>query len=247
MSGTGWSLVEVASKVLENNEREAVLGDLAEAGESPWRGVLEICGLAVRRQAGLWRDRQPWLAAFGFALPSAYLLMYVSVSVSCTYQRLIHHKDSAGWPTGHEGFLLLLCHVFLLITWSWTGGYVVAWVSRRTLWMSAALSLLPCMVCVARFPFESLPKLCLFLFLVPAALGVREGLRHARIALGSASILAAATTALMILAWCSKALWILNWALIWPVLYLVATALSSQEGRSSSLRRMNRAGWTGAS
>jgi hypothetical protein len=103
------------------------------------------------------------------------------------------------------------------------------------------------MVCVARFPFESLPKLCLFLFLVPAALGVREGLRHARIALGSASILAAATTALMILAWCSKALWILNWALIWPVLYLVATALGSQEGRSSSLRRMNRAGWTGAS
>jgi hypothetical protein len=67
--------------------------------------------------------------------------MHVSVSVTCTYQRLVNHKVYAGnWPTGHEGFPLLLCHIFLLIAWSWSAGYIVGSVSRRTLWASAALS-----------------------------------------------------------------------------------------------------------
>jgi len=45
-----------------------------------------------------------------------------------------------------------------------------------------------------------------------------------RIKLGLAFVLAATVTLLMISAWNSNALWILNWALVWPAWYLVATA-----------------------
>jgi hypothetical protein len=70
----------------------------------------------------------------------------------------------------------------------------------------------------------SLLKLCLLLFLLPAVWGVREGARGMRIKLGLAFVLAATVTVLMISAWNSNALWILNWALGWPAWYLVATA-----------------------
>ena len=234
MNGIGWPLVEHSSKLLERDEREAVLGDLLESNESAWQGLLDVFGLVLRREAGLWKDPRPWLAGFGVALPSAFLLMGVSLSVSCTYQRLINHKVyDCWWPTGHEGFPLLLCHILLLITWSWAGGYVVGSVSRRTLWVSAALSLLPFVICP--FPLEALSRLCLFLFLLPAILGVRQGMRNARISLRSASLLALTITVLMISAWSSKALWIFNWALILPAWYLVATIWrSGQEGRTGS-------------
>jgi hypothetical protein len=237
MNGIDWPLLEFASKLLERNEREVVLGDLLETNESAWQGLLDVFGLVLRRQAALWRDPRPWLAGFGVALPSGFLLMGVSLSVSCTYQRLINHKVyDAWWPTGHEGFSLLLSHIFLLIAWSWAGGYVAGSVSRRTFWVSATLSLFPFVICFGIFRLESVFKLYLFLFLLPAILGVRQGLRNARISLRSASLLALTITAVMISAWSSKALWSLNWALIWPAWYLVATAWrSDQGGRTGSL------------
>jgi hypothetical protein len=236
MNGIGWPLVELSSKLLERDEREAVLGDLLEAKESAWQGLLDVSGLVLRREAGFWKALRPWLAGFGVALPNSFLLMGVSLSVSCTYQRLINHKVyDVWWPTGHEGFSLLLCHTFLLIAWSWAGGYVVGSVSRRTLWVSAALSLLPSVICLGTFRLENLSRLCLFLFLLPAILGVRQGMRNARISVRSASLLALTITVLMISAWSSKALWIFNWALIWPAWYLAAAAWrSGQEGRTGS-------------
>jgi hypothetical protein len=225
MTSVGWSFVEAAARLLARDEREAVLGDVVEAGENAWRALLGVLGLAFRQQALRWRGWQPWLAAFGLALPGSLLLMGVSVSVSCTYQRLLGSKIFDGCsPTSHEGFLLLLCHVFLLITWSWTSGFVLASVSRQTLWVSAALSAFPCLFCLARFRVESLSRLCLLLFLLPAIWGVRQGLRMPRIKLSSAIVLAVAVTVLMILAWTDKGLWTLNWTLIWPAWYMVATA-----------------------
>jgi hypothetical protein len=232
MNGIAWQLVRLVSKLLDRDERDAVLGDLLETNESAWRGFLDVFGLVFRRQAGLWKDPRPWLAGFVVALPGSYLLMIVSVSVSCTYQRLVYHKVyGAHWPTGHEGFPLLLCHIFLLIAWSWSGGYMVGSVSRRTFWVSAALSAFASVFCLGKYPSESLSMDCLFLFLLPAVFGVRQGLRNARISLRAASLLALTMTVLMISAWSNKALWILNWALILPPWYLVATAWRS-EGRT---------------
>jgi hypothetical protein len=229
MNATVWPLVELTSRLLDHEEREVVLGDLLETNEKAWRGLLDVFGLVFRRQAGLWRDPRPWLAAV-IALPSSYLLMIDSVSVTCTYQRLVNHMVYAGrWPTGHEGFPLLLCHISLVIAWSWSGGYMVGSASRRTLWVSAALSALPslCFLCI---PFS---RLLLFLFLPPAILGVRRGWQGSRISFRAASVLALTMTVLMISAWSNDALWILNWALLSPAWYLVAAAWQSgQKGRT---------------
>jgi len=218
MTSIGWSLVDVASQLLKREEREVVRGDLAEAGEGAWQGLLDVVGLVVRREADVWRSWQPWLAAFGLALPSSFLLMGVSVSISSTYQHLMVSKLS------QANGLLLICHVLLLIGWAWTGGFVVGSVSRRTLWVSIAATCSPCLFCLSRFRIESLSRLCLFLFLVPAIWGVRQGLRVTRIKLGPAIALAAIVTVLMIFAWSNKGLWVLNWALLWPTWYMVVTA-----------------------
>jgi hypothetical protein len=226
MVSLGWSLAEIATHLLERDEREAVLGDLSEADESAWHGLLDVLGLVIRRQLLLWKSWRPWLSAFGLTLPGSFLLMGASVSVSSTYQRIqgLMGPRFLDVPslTMQDG-LLLLCQVFLLIAWSWAGGFVVGSMSRRTLWASTILCCSPCLFCLARFRIESLSRLCLLLFLLPAILGVRQGVRIMRIKMGSAIVLAVAVTVLMIPTW-SRGLWIFNCALMWPAWYIVAAA-----------------------
>ena len=152
MTGLGWSLVEVAAQLLECNEREVVLGDLVEAGRSTWQGLPDVIGLVIRRQVILWKNWRPWLAAFGLALPSSFLLMGFSLSVSQAYQRFIDPAifKMTGLTLG-AGFWLLLCNICLLVGWAWTGGFVVGSVSRRTVWVSVAL-FLPVFVLFGQVP-----------------------------------------------------------------------------------------------
>jgi hypothetical protein len=232
MTHNAWPLVELAARPLSQDERDAVLGDSLEAGDSPWQALCGVLGFVVRRQGLLWKSWRPWLAVFGVALPSSFLLTGVSLSVTCTYERLMGFNmghwaspGSAGVPTGHEGVLLLLCHIFLLISWSWTSGFALGSLSPRTLWWNAApCSLLAVDSIVCSPPMGALLKLSLFLFLLPAILGVRHGVRAVRLNLGPAFLLAVTITVLMISAWTNSALWIFNWLLICPAWFLVATA-----------------------
>jgi hypothetical protein len=217
MSRTESRLVGFVSHLLEPNEREVVLGDLEEGGENARQSLVAILGLVIRREAALWRNWRPWLAAFGLALPFSFLLMGFSLSVSRAYQQY------AGVHVG-PGFALLLCNVLLLAGWAWTGGFVVGAISRRTLWVSAALSFAPCLFCLERFRVESLSRLCLLLFLPAALWGARRGLQLVYIKRSSAIALAVGVTALTIPLWSSSGLWLPNWALSWPAWYLVATA-----------------------
>jgi hypothetical protein len=207
MTEISWSFVEVAARLLEGDEREAVLGDLREADESGLRGVLDVFGLAVRRQLTLWKDWRPWLASFGMALPGSLLLMGYSISV--------------------------------LIAWSWTGGFVMGSISRRTVRVSAVLSFVPCVFCLARFRVESLSRFCLLLFLLPAVWGVYRGLQIAQIRLRPALILAASITLLTLPTWMSKGSWIPNWALSWPAWYLVAMAWRGEAMKERQRWRTN--------
>jgi hypothetical protein len=220
MTGVGWSLLGIAAKLLQRDDREAVLGDLAEAGEGAWLGLFDVLSLVMRRQATLWKSWRPWLAAFGLTVPSSFLLMAASVSVSQTLLRL------TGLTTLHD-LVYLLSQVFLLLACSWAGGLVAASVSRQTLWVSAALCALPCLFCLARFRIESLSRFSLLLFLLPAILGVRRGLGIAQIKLSFAIMLALAITLLMVPMLSGGGSWILNWALVWPAWYLVAAARES--------------------
>jgi hypothetical protein len=225
MTRAAWSLVETAAQLLERDEREVVLGDLLEAGESAWRGLTGVAGLVVRRQAGLWRSWRPWVAAFGLALPGSLLLMGSSLSVSWKVQRLM----GTSGVIEDAGFLAILCNALLLIGWAWTSGFVVGSLSQRTVWVSFAACCSPCLFCLARFRETSLSRVCLLLFLVPAIWGVWQGLRSTRIKLGFAVVLAVAITALMIPTWHGRWAWIFNWVLIWPAWYIVATAQRTSE------------------
>ena len=225
MTSIQWPLVEVAARLLERGEREVVLGDLLETGEGTWRGLLDVLGLVIRRQLLHWKNWRPWLAMFGLALPSSLLLMGVSVSVSSVYVHLIDRRILIGSPqTIDEDFLPLLCSGLVLIGCSWSCGFVVGSLSRRTLWVSIASSCFACLFCLVRFREPSLSRLCLFLFLLPAIWGVRQALRLIRINLALAIFLAIAITTLMILPSNSRGLWTLNWSLVWPALYILATA-----------------------
>ena len=173
MASFHWSLVELTSRLLDGDEREAVLGDLMEARVSPWEGWSGVIGLITRRQAMLWKSWRPWLAGFGVALPCSFLLMSVSLSVSWSYMRLLCPEllRSAALTRG-SAIAVLLWQAFLLIAWAWTGGFVVGSTSKRTLWVSALLYYSPCLFCLSRFRVESLSRYCLLLFLLPAIWGV---------------------------------------------------------------------------
>ena len=113
------SLLELMSRRLEPDEREAVLGDLSEDGASDCRSLIEITCLVVRRHAALWQDWRPWLAALAVALPGTFLLMGVSFSISCAFQMLMGGPQprTACAPTAHEDPLLLSCQFALLLLW----------------------------------------------------------------------------------------------------------------------------------
>jgi hypothetical protein len=231
MISFGWSLVETTAQLLEGEQREAVLGDLVEAGESAWQGLLGILSLIFRLQASFWKSWRPWLAAFGVSLPASFLLMGVSLSVSQGYQRLISPTSASG-----SALLALTCQVLLLLGWAWSAGYVVGSVSRKTLWMSAALCCSPCLFCLERFRVFTLSRFCLLIFLLPAIWGVRHGLRRIRIQLSGTIVFALTLTLLMIATWngegrpwWSPRSWILEATLIWPAWYIVATARAQTE------------------
>ncbi|RSL17806.1 hypothetical protein EDE15_3355 [Edaphobacter aggregans] len=202
-----WRVVEGAAGLLGCEDREAVLGDLVEAGEGAWRGLLDVLGLVVRRQTELWRSWRPWVAALGVALPFSFLLMGFSVSVSLGYRQV----------TLHGGWLGLAGRAVLLVVLAWASGFVVGSVSRRTLWVSVVATLSPCLFCLARFRIASLSRGCLLLFVLPAVLGVWWGLRGRTVGAGVGLMLALGVSMGMGL-WGG---WWGNWFLVWPVWYLV--------------------------
>jgi hypothetical protein len=225
MTALGWSVVDVVAQLLERDEREAVCGDLAEAGESSGQALMDVLGLVVRRHMLHWKSWRPWLAAFGLALPGTLLLLGLSFSISQAYQRMLDPVifETTGFRLA-PGLSLLLCQVALLVGWSWTCGFVMGSVSRRTVWVSVALSCIPCLFCLSRFHIESMSRFCVLLFLPPAIWGVSRGLQIAPIRRGSAIALAVGITVLTIPTWSSTGPWIPNWALSWPAWYMVATA-----------------------
>lgn len=209
--------VELLSRGLSPEDRETALGDLDEAGESGGQALRSIAGLVMRRQLLVWRNWRPWIAAFGLAMPASFLLMGFSVSIAQTYQSLIGGIMS-------PGLAILLCDIGLLAAWSAAGGFALGTISRRTTWISAAFSLLPCAFCLARFRIDCLSRLCLLLFLPPAIAGLCLGLRAYRIRFGASLAVAIVTTVLTIPHWNRPGAWLPNWMLSWPAWYLVAIA-----------------------
>ncbi len=212
------SLVEMAAGFLGADEREVVLGDLAESGADVWSGLRSVLGFVVRQQLELWRSWRPWVAS-GVSLPGSLLLLGVSFALS-EDARNLRRSGSIHWT--------ILCEVLLMLAWAWTSGFMVGSLSRRTRWISIALCAIPCLSCVLRFQDTSLPRFCVLMFLAPGVVGAIQGIRCVRLQLRNAVVLATAITGLMSV-WSGMSAW--NWPLLLPTLFLVAMGEGSEESR----------------
>lgn len=223
MMGLGWRLVNLASHMLEPRDRESACGDIAESGEPAGRALLEILGLVVRRQAALWRDWRPWLAAIGVAGVVATFLIPIGLGLDAdidlqvrTYWNLGVHYGSGASP-GFDIFHMI-CVAAALVLWTWASGFVLGALSGRTIWVTGAVFYFIGHIwrSLRWFLFGApvIPKgyftwsvLHIFLpldipavfFLVLLVWGARRGLRKHTLSLAPALMLAAAIVILAVL------------------------------------------------
>jgi len=127
--------VEILARLLEPDERAAVLGDLAESHDRGMKAFREVAGLVLRRQLALWKDWLALLAMVGVICP---MLLRVAAGVVSplllnvrTYLR-VGSPYSSGLTCGEEVSLFLTGAISLLF-WSWTSGFVLACLSRKIL------------------------------------------------------------------------------------------------------------------
>jgi hypothetical protein len=219
MTRIGWTLADLATQLLEPHERDVVRGDLAECGASGWRTLREVLGLVLRRQAALWTEWGPWTAVIAIVLPIGLILSHATrwwadahALDVLIYWRLwnFEYLDFPGWRRNIE-LLTWWATVsgIALAGWSWTSGYMVASLSRRTRWLTfglfATIVFLGTLgtVTVARtnatafaghFLGVVLPRLVRFLLvLLPALWGMHSSRRassRGMLALGCVSLIA---------------------------------------------------------
>lgn len=143
MNDLGWDLAVTAAGALDADEKNAVLGDLAESGVGGAKALSEICGLVVRRQAQLWMDWRPWVLLFAVVAPlgfvlsiesrftaginSVYLWMYLNnLGADLLRNRGFWYELGSSLPLIVGSFLKLAC-------WSWTAGMLIGFASKRVI------------------------------------------------------------------------------------------------------------------
>src|SRR5690349_5591237 len=84
MNQLWWWIVEPVSRFLEHDERDALLGDLAESRQTGPRAFLDVLDVVIRRQARLWITWRPWLYLLGLIVPVGMLLSILSRQTSDT-------------------------------------------------------------------------------------------------------------------------------------------------------------------
>ena len=155
MNRLWWWLVELISGFLDSNERQAVLGDILESGDSGVRAFSGVLGLVARRQCALWRNWRPWAVLIAVILPLGFLLSIISRRTSDdSAVSMWMYLNNWDWAlTKNPGFWRVLgqssLSVFLtylaLGCWSWVGGFVLGFLSRG---MERVNSLLLCMMLI---------------------------------------------------------------------------------------------------
>jgi hypothetical protein len=234
MTNLGWRLVEVLALQLAPAEREVALGDLIETRSTAWRSIWEIAGLVARRQLQTWATWRPWLAAPGLAFPCSLVLLGFSFAISTELRGCFFSRGPMSHsPASPAEAAWFLCQIVVLLVCSWTAGFTVESLSRKTFVASAVCCFLPCLSCLMRFHHESLSRLCLLLFLLPGIAGVRFSRCGGAISRRWGIALALVGTISMAVLAAHGNFWALNWELIGPVWYLAVRSVRS--GRTTIL------------
>ena len=163
-----WRLAEGFSRALDPDERDAVCGDLLEAGGSGPGAVLEILGLVLRRQAGLWKGWRPWFALLAIAAPLGLLFSVASLRTASSSAVPIWmyvdnwtfaHLESPGGrelllqtATGLvKGFAVLACT-------AWAAGLLLGWAARRTAVVQGGVLCVAVLCAAALMPGPDWPR-----------------------------------------------------------------------------------------
>jgi hypothetical protein len=140
-----WTYIRDAlCKALSAAEREAVMGDFAELGLTDRRAATSLLELVLRRQLRAWKEWQPWFTTLAIILPVcpllAMLCTQLSMSVWPSVVSWVHHEPSYDTGLSPSAFWGAIClRASALATWSWTSGFALGALSRRTPWVSGVL------------------------------------------------------------------------------------------------------------
>lgn len=134
-SRKSWPIVLWLSGFLGQAEREAVLGDLIEYGESGGRAIANVLGLVVRRKTAVFLDLRLWLAVALVVLPLSYRLSAIAESTAgegAVYSWM--YLKNWDWAlTRNPGFWHLLRETamnfsitcLVLACCSWSAGFLI--------------------------------------------------------------------------------------------------------------------------
>jgi len=149
MNRLGWRLADLASRLLDEGERDVVCGDLAEARATGAHALREVLGLVGRRQLLLWTGWRPWLALSTLVVPLGLLLG--ATAARWAYTEAIYawlyvdnwtwaYIQSAGSRLELERHVASFAfRIAALASASWASGFVLAVVSRRAIWATGGL------------------------------------------------------------------------------------------------------------
>lgn len=218
-----WWLVDILSRMLDANEREAVCGDLAESGKSSGAAMLDVLDLVLHRQIGLWKEWQPWLALLGIACLAGVPLSGIvfRLHVDLGNQLMAYHTYGVHFGTlltPQQDITFLICLGIAILVWSWACGFVLGSLSGRTVWLTWSVFYLMVLdstwvrfvlsgnIIVGKIaPLRLLVavtqpiSIATLLFSLPSLYGAFQGFRRRVLPLRSTYILALAITILTIL------------------------------------------------
>ena len=132
-------LIHLLAATLDAQEREAVLGDLAERGLSGWSGLRDLAGIVVRRQLQLFQNPREWAMLIACCC-GAWLLgdLCARTSNRAAVDSWLYFNNWEWTFLNDPAFRhnvsidapALLLSLLKLAGWSWICGFVLATVTR---------------------------------------------------------------------------------------------------------------------
>jgi hypothetical protein len=138
-------LVRLVARALEPDEREIVLGDLAERGSSGSRALFDVLGLVVRRQLSIWTSWHPWFALVAIVGVSGFYLssMLTRLSVGIFEQVAAWRHYGVHYDTGVTSFrddvIHMSCLAVAIFFWTAVNASLLRRLSGRASWLTGLL------------------------------------------------------------------------------------------------------------
>jgi hypothetical protein len=146
----------------------------------------------MKRQISGWKEWRSWLALLGITLPVCPLLAALCADLGThiwpTVVSWVHHGPAYDTGLSPDVFWIAVClRAGALFTWSWTSGFALGFVSRRTMWVSGVVFFVS-YILLANITRQLSMRLCwsegvawlplsinFFLVLLPAYWGMQRG------------------------------------------------------------------------